>query len=392
MGMNLLAFDSKDFLRRKLIYDINPETKEPFLTEEASFYTPLGVGVEFNDTSAFRNVCVKRVQELVTQFNLTQKRLLYDSYSLREELSHFKAIPFCDQLIQKLTRYIELVHFTYVILPPNQYPTVSVGGYRSPTNTVRSPDFLRSLGPMFPHISAWSYLGKREISGELQLDGFNSRQTHAWSELISKVTPKVFPHGDECNPYIMISDIFAYLTDAKLYNQKKGLNPDSLKEIWKSYGFQTDTHFLDIDTQPMYRWNSDDPIDLTPYLARPMIFLLVDELEKLQPTLSPVTTQTISSNGDEIEVISTSTPEEKRFKNLVRHMEPWYSVTAYAYYKGGAAQLFNYHMDKTKVQNGDTLVYIGNQSKSLAESFSHWLDVEVLSAKEVRNYVKTKKV
>jgi hypothetical protein len=245
---------------------------------------------------------------------------------------------------------------------------------------------------MFPHISAWAYLGRREISGDLQLDGFNSRQTHAWNELVSKATPKIFPHGDECNPYIMISDIFAYLTDAKLYIQKKGLNPDSLKEIWKTYGFQTDAHFLDITTQPMYRWNSDDPIDLTPYLARPMIFLLVDDLEKLQLTLSPVTTQTISPNGDEIEVISTSAPEEKRFKNLVRHMEPWYSVTAYAYHKGGAAQLFNYHMDHTKVQNGDTLVYIGNQSKNLAESFSHWLDVDVLSAKEVRNYVKTKKV
>jgi hypothetical protein len=245
---------------------------------------------------------------------------------------------------------------------------------------------------MFPHISAWSYLGKRGISGDLHLDGFNSRQTHAWNELIAKVTPKIFPHGDECNPYIMISDIIAYLTDAKLYNQKKRLNPDNLKEIWKTYGFQTDAHFLGIDTQPMFRWNSDDPIDLNPYLARPMIFLLVDDIEKLQPDTSPVTTQTINDNGDEIEVVSTSAPEEKRFKNLVRRLEPWYSVTAYAFHKGGAAQLFNYHMDHTKVQNGDTLVYIGNQSKNLAESFSHWLDVEVLSAKEARNYVKTKKV
>ena len=84
----MLAFDSKDFLRRKLVYELNPETKEPFNTEETSFYTPLGVGVEFNDTVAFREVCIKRVQELVTQFNLSQKRLLYDSYSLREELAH----------------------------------------------------------------------------------------------------------------------------------------------------------------------------------------------------------------------------------------------------------------------------------------------------------------
>lgn len=389
---NVLAFDSKDFARRRIIQDTDPETNEPFIKEESTFYTPLGVGIEFNDTAAFRDVCVKRVRELADQFQLTQKRLIYDSYSLREELAHYRAIPFCDQLIQKLTRYIELIHFTYVILPPDEFPVVPVGGYRSPAYMVRSPEFLRNLGPMFPHISAWSYMGKRAISGELQLDGFGSKQTSAWKELISKVTPKIFPHGDECNPYIMLADIVAYLTDAKLYNQKKGLRPENLKEIWKNYGFQVDSHFLDINTQPLYKWHSEEPIDLTPYLARPMIFLLVDDIEKLQPDVE-ITTETLKTPADEeIEVTSTALPEEKRFRNLVKHMEPWYAVAAYAYYKGGAAQLFNYRMDHDKVQDGDTLVYIGNQSKNMAESFSHFLDVNVVSAKDVRNFVKTKRV
>jgi len=83
----MLAFDSKDFLRRKLYQEEDPETKEVFLAEESAFYTPLGVGVEFNDTAAFKDVCVKRVQELATQFKLTQKRLLFDLYSLKEELT-----------------------------------------------------------------------------------------------------------------------------------------------------------------------------------------------------------------------------------------------------------------------------------------------------------------
>ena len=206
-----------------------------------------------------------------------------------------------------------------------------------------------------------------------------------------KATPKIFPHGDECNPYIMLSDIFAYLTDAKLYTQKKGLRPESLKEIWKNYGFQVDSHFLDINTQPMFKWNCDDPIDTKPYLARPMIFLMVDDLERLQSVSQKVTTEIVKTpNEEEIEVSSTTIPEEKRFKALIKHMEPWYSVTAYACLKGGAAQLFNYHMDHDKVQDGDILVYIGNQSKSMAESFSHFLDVNVLSAKEVRNFIKTK--
>ena len=58
--VHLLAFDSKDFLRRKLYQEEDPETKEPFLAEESAFYTPLGVGVEFNDTAAFKDVCAKK--------------------------------------------------------------------------------------------------------------------------------------------------------------------------------------------------------------------------------------------------------------------------------------------------------------------------------------------
>lgn len=100
--------------------------------------------------------------------------------------------------------------------------------------------------------------------------------------------PRIFPHGDECNPYIMVADIIAYLTDSKLYIQKLKLEPPSLQKVWEPYGFQTETHFLDVSSVAKYRWYSDDPIDLTPYLARPLVFLLVDELEKLQPNPPPM--------------------------------------------------------------------------------------------------------
>jgi hypothetical protein len=72
-------------------------------------------------------------------------------------------------------------------------------------------------------------------------------------------------------------------------------------------------------------------------------------------------------------------------------MEPWYAATAYAYSKGGSAQLFNFHADRKKVRDGDVMVYIGTQSKALAQSFNDMLDVEVLSAKELRKKVNRKK-
>lgn len=386
----MLAFDAKDFIRRKIYQEEDPETHEIYLSQAAVFYTPLGVGIKFKNKESFKKVCIKRIGKLAKDFNLSQKRFLYDSNSLKEELSHRRAIPFCDQLVYKLRRYIELVHYTYVVMPPDKFPTVTVGGFKSPRRKIKSAEFLRNLQPMFSHICAWNYFGiKRGKTAAVHLDGFNSKQTHAWNDLISKVKPKIFPHGDECNPYIMLADLVAYLTDAKLYTQKLGLEPSNLQKIWESYGFQTEIHYLDINHVPSYGWHSEEPIDINPYLAHPMVFLLVDELEKIQPISS--SSSVGSENEQESKVQSSSVPEEQRFKKLVRRMEPWYAVTAYAYYKGGGAQLFNYGMDRTKVQDGDTMVYIGNKSKELAESFSHMLDIEVLSAKEIRKFVNRKK-
>jgi hypothetical protein len=392
----MLAFDSKDFVRRKIVQEEDPVTKEPTITEMTKYYTPLGVGVKFIDSEGFKADCLERIELLADEFHLSQKRIMYDSYSLKTELSNTRAIPFCDKLVSKLTHYIELLHFSYVVMPPDLYPTVKVGGFKSSAYEIRSAVFLRNLAPMFPHISAWSYFGiERNEQGELILDGFNSRETQAWNYLIAMTKPKIFPHGDECNPYIMIADIFAYLTDAKLYGQKLKLTRENLQKIWEPYDFEVDSHFLDYESSPVYGWHSEDPIDIAPYLAHPMTFLLVDNLEKLQPIPPP----SIMEREDEEDMEEPSESEEpfaatrgeKRFSKLVRRMEPWYAVTAYAYYKGGGAQLFDYYMDRKKVQDGDTMVYIGHQSKAMAESFADMLDIEVLSAKETRKAVNREK-
>ncbi len=186
----------------------------------------------------------------------------------------------------------------------------------------------------------------------------------------------------------MVADIIAYLTDSKLYIQKLKLEPPSLQKAWEPYGFQTETHFLDVSSVAKYRWYSDDPIDLTPYLAHPLVFLLVDELEKLQPNPPPMEEE----EGELPDVGSAPVAEEKRFVKLIRRMEPWYAATAHAYHKGGAAQLFNFHMDRKKVRDGDVMVYVGSKSKELAESFSHMYDIEVLSAKELRKLVNREKI
>lgn len=385
--MRLLAFDSKEYIRRKL-YQIENVAREPILVKDTLYYTPIGVGVTFNDNNAFRDVCLKRIQEVCANFQLPEKRIMYDSTSLKEMLTPAKAIPFCDQLVTKLKRYIESIYFSYVVMPPQQHPTVQVGGNKCPTYEIKSAEFLRNLGPMYSHIAAWSYFGvPRDTINEIYLDGFNSKMTYAWSDLLTKTKVKIFPHGDECNPYIMIADNIAFLTDAKLYIQRKDLRREHLQEIWEPYGFHVESHFLDYDGVGRYGWHSEQMIDTTPYLAHPIIFLLADSLEMLQPNPPFVNNEEENRKGEKTQEIMENITEESRFRKLVRRMEPWYAVTAYAYSKKGSAMLFNYYTDRGKVQDGDSMVYIGNKSQEMAQSFNDFLEVEVLSAKEVRKKV-----
>ena len=72
----MLAFDAKEFIRRKIYQEEDPETHELYLSQTAVFYTPLGVGIKFKNKESFKKICIKRISKLAKDFNLSQKRFL----------------------------------------------------------------------------------------------------------------------------------------------------------------------------------------------------------------------------------------------------------------------------------------------------------------------------
>src|SRR5439155_2415073 len=110
--------------------------------------------------------------------------------------------------------------------------------------------------------------------------GFESKQTESWEDVTRRTTPKVFPHGDECNPYINLADIIAFLTNIKLSSSRehRELRPDNVKAVWESYSFQREVRFLDERLIDKIKWRTKEAIDAGPYLARPMVFLLLDDI------------------------------------------------------------------------------------------------------------------
>ena len=359
--MAVAAFDSKEFPRSKMIQSGGELRKVTF------FYTPLGAGVFIPDHERFKEQFVKSTEELAEDFKLPYRKKLYSSAELKQILGPRKATPFCDKLIQSAGDSISTVFISYVVRPPATFPYTEVGGYKCPRREVKTELFLRQLGPHFSYITAWSYFGIPRPASEIHIDGFDGcKLTSAWDDLAPR-GPRVFPHGDECNPYICSADMMAFLTDVKLYQSKLKLLPDNVKAVWAEYPFQVEVRYLDVGTVSKYAWYADQCIETAEHLARPMAFLLVDELATVVP-----------------ESVAT----EEKFREMITTMQPYFDLADYALLRGAAFQKFSSLQDTKKVKDGDTLVYIGPKSKATAEAISHMVEVEVLSAKELRTKVK----
>jgi len=343
--MQIVAFDSGDFSRRKKVDG----------QREIVFFTPLGVGVSVNEKSVekFKSAYLTACKKLTKDFGVPTKRPVYSHASLWKEIGHRKAVPFCDNVIKELQKSVDLVFVSYVVLPTDEVKSVPVGGYGCPIEDIPTMTFLRNLSPMFSYITAWSYTGRHmKEEHAFLVHNFSSKLTKAWQDLTEHTVPKIFPKGDECNPFISVADMFAYLTEKKLWDAKLWLEPDNIQKVWDDYKFEVEVRFLDANVLSKYRWFSQEPIETVNYLARPMVFLDIEGI-----SISKVT-------GD-----------------------PYVSAAAYAFLKGGGFQGFDEGIDAGKIRDGDVYAYAGEKAKERALAFKDMYDIEVYSIRELRQKV-----
>jgi len=190
--------------------------------------------------------------------------------------------------------------------------------------------------------------------------------------------PEIYPHGDECNPYIALADILAFLTDVKLYKLGKNdvkyrrLTPDGIKEAWKDYTFEKDVWFLDNKSISFFAWYNNELIDLQTFVKRPIVFFIADKIEDYDVERSP--------DAPPIEEI----PRERRFNKQLRNFPAFRAAAKYAYLKGGSIQFYDRYQDAGLVRDGDVIVYMGENSRKIAQAFKDSYDIEIYTAKEIK--------
>jgi len=202
-----------------------------------------------------------------------------------------------------------------------------------------------------------------------------SHETSAWWNLVSSVRLTVFSRGDECNPLVATADLAAFLTDAKLYTQedvtRRRLTPKNVNYVWEGYDFKTQVRYLDEYRLSRYKWNSERLIDLESFLARPIVFLIVDNLNSISPVLQ-----------ESAEPAGLGNPLRRKPETRMA-LEPYLACLWYAAKNRGCMRFYT-RTDQHLIRDNDVLVYMGSNSKRICETFSDGFDVEVYRTKDWR--------
>lgn len=349
------------------------------------FRTQLGVGVVISDRDAFQDRFTAKFSELRDAFRIPEHvPFCPSSHLLKYGLP--RAISFSDQLVSSVQGLIENLHCFYVILPPSEPDKVRVRGFKSTASQIPTWLFVKSLGPMFSYLTAEDYLYRNkdaDVSNvEFHIDGFVSKQTKAWENLVGMVTPKVFWRGDECNPFIACADLMAFLTDVKLRRKRHRLNRDGITNVWGSYTFKTTAHYVNREGISIQAWRNDEPIHVWPYVARPTVFLAMDSLAQVHGA------KDANGHGDAGEDPATSgkhgAAQPSPSKILVK--SPVYTAAVrYAFDHSASLKFFNRHEDFAHVCDRDVFVYIGPESKRIGQMLHDAASVTVMSGLELRN-------
>ena len=381
-AMKVAGFDAKAFHRGKPIP--TPVEDSDSVEKYLGFNSQLGVGAIIADDAGFAMAFAGKSGELRESFGIKEKLPFFSSTQLKQILGLRKAISFADKTITAVQGLIESVHCSYTILPPKTIETIPVGGFKSSLIDKPTNEFIDSLGPMFSYLTAHSYLYQNryvvEDNMDFHIDSFRSKRTKAWDRLIGSVSPKIFWRGDECNPFIACADLLAFLTDVKLYNQRLKLEPNDIKKIWSDYSFDVTVNFYDKKSLHVYSWSDNENIDIIPYIARPTIFLAVDDVETLaysNDSPAPTTEEEISDK-----------PVVRKFNQVIKQSDVYHSAVRYAFQKHGSVKIFHRHEDMKAVRDGDVFVYVGSNSKMVGESFRDAYEIELLPGVELRRRTK----
>jgi len=242
----------------------------------------LGIAVTCKDEKAFtdryRECMPKALQELGIKSNRIVLKA-YDISRLAPENEEKILNPFLDCLEEE----IEKIDIYYTRYNANKLPRISIYGKDQPT-TKNPVEFVRIICNAYPHYVGYWYLNEYSFKGieKMYLDHFESCLTPAWESLSQFKGVTVVYKGGNCNCLISTSDLLLRITVMELKKKNEDFRREGLERIHSVFSWSKKVlvHELGGSTAILKFMTPINrrPIDLTSYIARPLVFVPTESL------------------------------------------------------------------------------------------------------------------
>jgi len=263
----------------------------------------------------------------------------YDISKLAPEHENEIIIPFLECLMKE----IERIDIYYTRYNSNKLPSVSIYGKDQPT-TKDPVEFIRIIANGYPHQCGYWYLNEYSSKNlyKMYLDHFETCHTPAWDSMSQFKGLTVVFKGGNCNCLMSTADLLVRLTVTEVKKRNEDFNTEGIERIHSDFPW-TDkviVHDLGGSTQIlkfMAPINRRD-IDLTPYIARPLVFVPTESLAGV-PT--------------------------KEERDLFENLPVFDDLSNFLFFSKGSFKYFRPSEDIRTVKKGDYFLILGPNSERM---------------------------
>lgn len=351
--MQTVAIDAGDFIRQGM---------------SGSFRACTGVAVTIKSINKFNNAYSKSLEKACKKYKMTKKREVYKSFDILSALKLHQGTDLLNEVLDGVTEQISRITFYYTYIFTDKVPMIKLyGTERSGVEEIKPVEFIKKLSPSYPHCCAWKYSSDHDDEmndSQLNLDHFEGEVTMGW-EIIKNSNLQVFFAGDEMHPCLAVADILVKLLDLRLYKSRHTLMPEYIKKIFPTHKDVLEINYLGQKYLNFITPIKKQKIDVTPKLARPLIFIF-----KEQPPI-----------------------QVKDESDMIRQSPLWNKICDFAYHKGGSVKFIdlNNKQDQELLQEGGFGICLGDKGLKTVEYLRNLgLPIEVLTPADLLGETKKK--
>lgn len=242
----------------------------------------LGIAVTCKNETKFVATYEKCLPNALSSLGLKTSRKILKAYDI-SKLAPQQEDEIIHPLLDCLNPEIERIDIYYTRYNANKLPEITIFGKDQPTK--KSPvEFLRLVSNAYPHYVGYYYFNEYTSNGisKMYLDHFESYFTPCWETLSKFDGLKVIYKGGNCSSLVSIADILLRVSIMQLKRQHEDFRADGLLRIHSNFSWSKKVviHELGGNTAILKTMTplNRRPIDLTNFLARPLVFIPAEGL------------------------------------------------------------------------------------------------------------------